>query len=368
MTVYKSGEKWRAEVYVESVRVSGKSGFLRKTDAKKWHDQELVRFLKEGPTKEKPKFTMEELLQRYRENHLATITPGTRKRYEIDIRYRIEPFFRFMKLEKITPATIEDFKRKIRKSLDDPKSTNNCLHTLRAMLNLAVKWEMIEKSPYRCDSLIVPDYEYKWWDEKRFITRFLESAKANTRYYPVYLRALQTGMRYGEIVGLSVGALDFRRGRIRVNRQWLEKEKSYGPPKHKKTRWIDFDLQSELGMELKKAALATPDPDILFPTENGLHPCRSGLANKYFKRAIRLAGVPEISFHDLRRTFASWYMREFDNIWDLKDILGHQNINTTQQKYAHHSPRHRKQVLSFSQTPSLPKTAESVPVAGNGGS
>jgi len=56
---------------------------------------------------------------------------------------------------------------------------------------------------------------------------------------------------------------------------------------------------------------------------------------------VKRAGVPIIRFHDLRHTFASWYMIEVGDIWSLKGILGHVDVQTTQ-RYAHLSQRHQR--------------------------
>lgn len=65
------------------------------------------------------------------------------------------------------------------------------------------------------------------------------------------------------------------------------------------------------------------------------------LAGYFFPQAVVRAGVPRIRFHDLRHTFASWYMIRQDDIWSLKGILGHVDVQTTQ-KYAHLSSRYQR--------------------------
>lgn len=65
------------------------------------------------------------------------------------------------------------------------------------------------------------------------------------------------------------------------------------------------------------------------------------LAGYHFSKLVAGAQVPKIRFHDLRHTFASWYMIEVGDIWSLKGILGHVDVQTTQ-RYAHLSDRHQK--------------------------
>lgn len=350
MSVFRSRDKWRAEVFVDGRRVAGKSGFARQREAKTWHDEKL-RALAKGEVERV--FTFEELLAQFRAWHLKGIRPGTRTRYEVDIKERLEPTFRFMRLDRITGGMIEEAKAKWATEIA-PKSVNNCLHTLRLMLNRAVKWKMLGESPYATESLDVPEKPYPWWSEGQDIERFLVAAKAS-RYFPVYLLALETGLRYGEIIGLTFDDVDLEQGVIHVHRQWLEREGRYGPTKHGRERWVDFDPNSELGETLRGASRQSGG--VVFPTATGAIPTKGGVAHKYFKAAIRRAGVPEICFHGLRHTFASWYMIRHDNVWDLSAILGHSSIKTTM-RYAHHSKRARRKPLDLASITHISRTVE----------
>ena len=194
-------------------------------------------------------------------------------------------------------------------------------------------------------TLQVPRRNYPWWDKKSWIQSFLREAE-DFKYYGVYVVALYTGMRYGEIIGLNRKDVDLANGRINVHRQWLERQRCYGPVKHKIPRYIDFESDSIVGKVLRQHCRIAGIEGALFVTSSGNHPCKSGIAGKYFSAIIRRAKVPRICFHGLRHTFASWYMKEVDDIWALKEILGHSNIVTTQ-RYAHHSRRQRKQMICF---------------------
>ncbi|MCZ6778837.1 MAG: site-specific integrase, partial [Acidobacteria bacterium] len=62
-----------------------------------------------------------------------------------------------------------------------------------------------------------------------------------------------------------------------------------------------------------------------------------------FANAVKRAGLgPDVTFHTLRHTFASWYVMAGGDIYRLKDYLGHSEIKMTM-RYAHLSPSYRKQ-------------------------
>lgn len=353
MTVSKCRDKWRAEVFVGGRRVASKAGFARKRDADDWHNVTKAA-LRDQPNVTKAT-TFDELLTHFRAWHLRKVRPGTKRRYEVDLKERIEPFFRHMALRAITPAMIEQFATDCQRTLK-PKSVNNCLHTLRLILNKAVKWRLLGESPYAIDSLAIPEAPYQWWEEEDQIRRFLEAAK-ESRYYAVYLTALETGLRYGELAGLKCGDVEIGRGVLRVERQWLERDASFGPPKHGKGRRVDFNPGGELAQALHAACAGHASDERLFRTATGKPVTKSGVAHKYFKACIRRAGVPEISFHGLRHTFASWYMRRHDNVWDLMAILGHSSIKTTM-RYAHQSKGARRKPLDLASITHISRTDE----------
>jgi integrase len=60
---------------------------------------------------------------------------------------------------------------------------------------------------------------------------------------------------------------------------------------------------------------------------------------RWFRIALEKARVRKVRFHDLRHTFASHFMMNNGNIYDLQKILGHSDMKMTM-KYAHLSPEH----------------------------
>jgi integrase len=344
MSVSKCRDVWRARVSIDGKVIASRSGFARKADAKAWHDAEKAKYLAEG-SGESDLRTFDDLLERFRRVHLADVRPATRRCYENEIKQRIEPKFKYLALDRISTRLCEEFRLEVKAAVKSPKTANVCLGVLQTILRRGVYWGALRKLPGGLEPLAIPKRTYKWWDDKHHIEAFLEAAKGR-RYYPVYLTALSTGMRYGEIIGLGTRQIDFEAGRIYVHRQWIDADQDYGPPKYDVERWIDFDPEGELARMLREAAERTPNPDILFPSELGRHPLRGNVASRDFQKAVKAAKVPRITFHDMRHTFASWFMREHDDIWALSALLGHADVKTTM-RYAHHSPRQRRQVLDL---------------------
>lgn len=345
MSIYKFRKTWRADVYVNGKKVQSKGGFVSRRQAKKWHDTTVGLFVsKKKGHEDSIEYSFNDLLDKFERIHMSTIRPGTVERYKIDINYRIRPYFEFQKLKKIRVDQIEEFRAKLSQELS-PKSVNNCLALLKTVFKKAVLWKMIQFSPATEASFLkVPKEKFSWWEKEEHIIKFLQFAKGD-RYYLAYRLALDLGLRLGEIIGLSKDDVNLSRRQIHIHRQWLEKEKRYGPTKQNKERFVTYAENSDLGPLLAKAIETSSHKEALFITSSGNRLGGRKLSGYHFKRLVAKAEVPDIRFHDLRHTFASWFMIKNDDIWTLKGILGHADVQTTQ-RYAHLSSRFQK-VPSF---------------------
>lgn len=356
--------KHRAIVHIGGSKVDSKWGFSSERAAKKWHDERKAELRGQDPRAlvEAGRLTFDDLLERFEKKHIPSLrSERSRDLYTAEIRLRIRPFFEYRKLKSITPELIMEFRDGF---VDQPKVGNYCLGVLRNILNRAKAWKMIPASPFPedFDWLEEEEAEIRWWDSPDDIQKFLDVAKAKSVYYPLFLLGLETGMRYGELAGLWKSDIDFDRGRIHVQRQWHSKAKSgkhYGLPKWGKKRWIDFDPQGQLAVELKKAKLASKS-DLMFPSKTG-RPHSYDKVLKGFDRVIIRAKVPKIGLHGLRHTFASWYVKMHDDIWALSAMLGHSSVTTTERIYAHHSERAKKKHLSMAQVISTQASAQETP-------
>lgn len=181
MAVFRHRDKWKAVVWNDGKKIASKSGFSRKSDAKAWHDDTLRRIRQDGTIPESsPRF--EDLVAKFREWHLPSVSPGTRAAYETDLRLRIEPFFRFRRIASITPADIEGFRAACQKTLTKPRSVNGATDVLRLLLNKAVRWRMLKESPFALEAP-ASSAGLRAADEQRTI-RFLSPHFATVLYLP----------------------------------------------------------------------------------------------------------------------------------------------------------------------------------------
>ncbi|MBZ5623137.1 MAG: site-specific integrase [Acidobacteriia bacterium] len=135
----------------------------------------------------------------------------------------------------------------------------------------------------------------------------------------IVLIALTTGMRKAEIFGLNWSDLLYREELIAVRAKLKGGKMRYVP------------MPAELALEFKRYP-AVFGEDRIFPPEPGTKRERQRV-DKSFETILEMAGIKDFRFHDLRHTFASWYMMNGGDLYELAKILGHSNIKMTE-RYA----------------------------------
>jgi integrase len=162
-------------------------------------------------------------------------------------------------------------------------------------------------------------------DQKMYRAGTREINRTFYRLGMIVLIALTTGMRIAEIFGLAWSDLRYGEGLIAVRSKL----------KGGKIRYVP--MTPELAAELRKYPVVIGE-EVLFPAKQGAKGCRQRIEHS-FETILTLAGIEEFRFHDLRHTFASWYMMNGGDLYELAKILGHSNIRMTE-RYAKLGKKH----------------------------
>jgi integrase len=133
------------------------------------------------------------------------------------------------------------------------------------------------------------------------------------------LIALTTGMRIAEIFALTWNDIRYRDSVIAVRSKLKGGSIRYVP------------LTPELTVEIQRYP-AVIGEDRIFPPKSGAKGERQRVEGS-FETILEAAGIAGFRFHDLRHTFASWYMMNGGDLYELAKILGHSNIKMTE-RYA----------------------------------
>jgi integrase len=156
-------------------------------------------------------------------------------------------------------------------------------------------------------------------DEKMFRKGTKDFNQTNHRMRLIVLIAVSTGMRSTEIHRLQWSDVMFSEGLLAVRAKL----------KGGKIRYVP--LAAELADEIRRFP-PVAGQDRIFPPKGGPTSQRQRLEGS-FEDLLKRAKISDFRFHDLRHTFASWYMMNGGDLYELAKLLGHANIKMTE-RYA----------------------------------
>ena len=321
------------------------------------------------------KMTLGEWLDIWVDTYLKDVKPRTLKIYQDDIRLHIKPYLAAVKLNELDTHTVQRFfNTLLRSGKRVPKRDKECkivkkdgktvyegaplssktvknVHgVLHGALRQAVVNRYIPINPADGDFCKLPKIqkqEIKPLDEVQ-IADFLKAIHGD-RFEELFLVTLFTGLRQGEILGLTWDCVDFDNGTLLVNKQMqLHQEqgiKAYQlvPTKNSKSRTITAApsvmslLKRRRAIQAQQHLEAGPlwqDSDLVFTDELGRHLTKSSVYRS-FKKIVAAIGRPDARFHDLRHSYAVAAIRSGDDIKTVQGNLGHATAAFTLDVYGH---------------------------------
>ncbi len=299
------------------------------------------------------KQTVGEWLDTWADTYLGGVKPFTVASYKTQIKNHIKPAMGAVRLEALDTPTIQRFYNELGKERDgkpglSPKTVKNIHGVLHKALQQAIAAGLIRYNP--ADACTLPRIEkadIHPLDELE--TKYFLAAIKGHEFETLYTVTLFTGMREGEILGLSWDCVNFTAGTVLI-RQQLQKEKKKGgayvlaPLKNDKPRsispapWVMDILRkhraAQAAAQLRAGALWRNPDNLVFTNEIGGH-LVAWTVTKKFKRIVAGIGRPDARFHDLRHSYAVAAIRSGDDIKTVQDNLGHATASFTLDVYGH---------------------------------
>ena len=205
-----------------------------------------------------------------------------------------------------------------------PATINREMATLKHALSKAVEWKLLRKTAREELTAIKkyqePDGRLRYLSGEAEAERLLQACEGWLR--PIVLTAIHTGMRKGELLGLTWDLVDMTHGFIRLKQT-----------KNGKARALPFN---ETLWSLFSGLQTRQDIPWVFHDATGN---RWNDIRHPFDEACDSAGLIDFHFHDLRHTFASWLMMRGVPLATVSNLLGHTSPTMTL-RYAHLSPKH----------------------------
>lgn len=285
----------------------------------------------------------------------VSVKPLTFKSYEVVVRVHIKPAIGSIKLQALKAPQIQAFYNSLITD-KSPKTIKNIHGVLHKALDKAIKIGYITTNPASvCDIPRIEKKEIKPLNADN-ISRFIKRLDTE-EYKNLYITTLFTGMREGEVLGLTWDCVDFERGTITVNKQ-LQKEKIKGGKYYlaeTKTSKVRVLTPAQYVMSILKEEQIRQKENRLklgHMWDNPLNLVFTNTTGRYlaivtvykrFKKIVSEIGIPQARFHDLRHTYATLALQEGDDIKTVQTALGHSTVSTTLDIYSHTTETMRKE-------------------------
>lgn len=314
---------------------------------------EVLRDVDKGLPVVGEKQTVADYLAKWLETVKPTIRSRTWLRYEEYVRLHILPTLGGMILSRVTPQHVQSlYAARLTEGLSP--TTVSHLHTvLHAALDDALRLGLVQRN---VSELVNVPRKVK--QEMATLTpeqakRLLEVAAAD-RLEALYVLALTTGMREGELLALKWRDVNLDTGNVQVRASLQKSEHGleFAQPKTKRSRRnisltlvaVDALRRHRVRQNEERLALGPvwEEMDLVFSNVLGGPLLKSNVLYRNFKPLLRKAGLPLIRFHDLRHTAATLMLLQGVHPKVVSEMLGHASISITLDLYSHVLPNMQK--------------------------
>lgn len=234
---------------------------------------------------------------------------------------RIIPIMGNLRLSSITVRDITAFHTK-EKERNTSTTANHYLVLIKRMLNLAVKWGLLEKNPAAgMDKFKEPPHRERYLSKEE-LPRFLKALdqQEDRQSMAVIKLLLFTGCRKGEILSLHWNQVKLDEGRLFL-------------PITKSGQSRSVFLNAKAKEVIEGLGVSTSE-GYVFPSRAGSRKGHLQDLRKPFEKVCEAAGIEGLRIHDLRHSFATFAVRSGASLYDIQKLLGHSDIAMTQ-RYAH---------------------------------
>ncbi len=306
--------------------------------------------LGKGALPEKAKLptpTLEQYFKRFEANYKSTLKPSTWYSYEISLRIHILPEFGKYPLDEITKPMMKKLVAEWVKKGFAKDSIRLYLASFKVLYNQAIDDKVVSENPTKGLGLFYRQAKRKHEEispltEGESLLLLQKTLEYERTHYPLFLCALHTGMRSGELRGLQWEDIDWNGMFLEVRRA-IDRFDTVATVKTENgLRRIDLsdhllETLRDLRKQRQQEALKNGKNEIpawVFPNRSGSFVNINNVKARNFKRVLKKAELRSIRFHDLRHTFASQLLSKGTNILYVSQQLGHANPGVTMKIYA----------------------------------
>lgn len=272
---------------------------------------------------------------------------NTEHGYKGYLKNHLLPYFGKLKLCEITPLAVNEFVAQELETGRRNSTVNKYTKLMSQIYSFMIDMDIVVKNPLaRIKSL----KEERSEEIRSLSTEETKILLSKTKeicpdFYPLLFTALFTGMRQGELMGLTWDSINWITRKITVDKNFTHGR--VGTTKTGKVRKIDMSL--ELVKVLKEWRLACPkgENNLVFPNGDGGYQDANNMIKRRFKPALNRAGIDSLRFHDLRHTYASLLLANGAPMKYVQHQLGHSSIKMTMDLYTHLLPEINEQCVNL---------------------
>lgn len=308
--------------------------------------------------------TVNEWFDYWSKSIICDLSPNTCRNYRERFEKNIQPVIGQMCISDVKPMHCKVVLNQMMEKYAGSTIRQTYI-AMGTMFRSAVKNDIIEKHPmdgvrYTKPVRAASDHRFLTIEEQQ---KFLEVAKSSHNYQQ-YALILETGLRTGELIGLTWDAIDFSRRTLTVNKtmEFRYKQKYWraGPPKTS-TSYRTIPLTSTAYEILKelydikdtqkkskdlaqvltyidrrsgKSANLVMSNLVFINFRTGL-PAKNSSYDTHLYKLCEKAGIEPFSMHTLRHTYATRAIESGMQPKVLQQLLGHASIQTTMDTYVH---------------------------------
>jgi len=281
----------------------------------------------------------------------GSVSESTFSRDKYLVTNHVSPTLGRIKLKNLIALQLQGLYRERQDSGLSGSTVQKVHHVLHKALAQAVKWSLIPRNP--ADAVKAPTPTPKEMHPLSALEarRLLEAAQGDS-LEALYVLAIHTGMRRGELLGLKWDDIDLENTTVRVRRTLARTDNgrriALGEPKTKNSRrTVRLTPQAVDALKRHRARQAEEklksgafykDQGLVFTAEGGTPINPSNLRNRSFVPLLKKAGLPQITFHDLRHTCASILFSKSVHSKFVQELLGHASVAITLDTYSHMLP------------------------------
>ncbi|SFH01845.1 Site-specific recombinase XerD [Methylobacterium gossipiicola] len=316
-TVYRRGDVWWVRFRMGGAHIRRSAKTSKKSEAQALLAKLMEEHAQAARGEVLPRHLLTEAIERFFEE--VRLKTGTIETY----RYNARTLTRILgplHLDEIDRRVIAEFVT-IRKRTEVADATiRRDLAFLGSVFTMAERWGWVVTSP-------VTKAVKKALKESRPRTRYLtrdefvrlhDAASASLK--PILVLAVETGLRKEELLSLTMTSIDLRRRELH-----LEVTKSGRP------RLVPLSRAALVVIREMLEQRSRPRSPYLLCRSDGR---RVGDPRKAFEGACERAKIKDFRWHDLRHTFASWWVQDGGDLYRLSRILGHATLQMTA-RYGH---------------------------------